>query len=148
MTLHRSARLDAPVWLPTYAEDAGSGGVKIVEALNITSDTLTNLVYQRQVRLVALAVQRGEPMSKLMIDMPKYFPPTFSQMALVGENTGKLDETLIFLANYYEGELDGSTKGFSDVIEPFMLLLMGGLVAFVALSIVTPIWSITQSLNR
>jgi len=124
------------------------GGVKIVEALNITADTLPNLVYRKQVREVAMAVQRGEPMSKHMIEHGRFFPPSFSQMSLVGENTGKLDETLIFLADFYEGELDGSTKSFSDVIEPLMLLLMGGLVAFVALSIVTPIWSITQSLNR
>lgn len=124
------------------------GGVKIVEALNISADTLPNLVYRRQVKLVAMAVQRGEPMSKHMVENPKFFPPSFSQMSMVGENTGKLDETLIFLANFYEGELDSSTKGFSDIIEPLMLLLMGGLVAFVALSIVTPIWSITQSLNR
>lgn len=124
------------------------GGVKIVEALNITADTLTNLAYRRQMKLVAFAVQRGEPMSKHMLEHAKFFPPSFSQMAMVGENTGKLDETLIFLADFYEGELDVSTKSFSDVIEPFMLLIMGGIVAFVALSIVTPIWGITQSLNR
>jgi type II secretory pathway component PulF len=124
------------------------GGVKIVEALEITANTLANDVYRRQVQEVAQAVQRGEPMSKHLIENSKFFPPSFSQMAMVGENTGKLDETLVFLADFYEGELDSSTKSFGDVIEPFMLLLMGGLVAFVALSIVTPIWSITQSLNR
>jgi len=73
---------------------------------------------------------------------------TFSQMAAVGENTGKLDETLVFLADFYEGELDGATKSFSNVLEPVMLLLMGGVVVFVAIAIITPIYSISQTLGR
>jgi type IV pilus assembly protein PilC len=124
------------------------GGVKIVEALNIASGTLSNLVYQRQAKLIAESVQRGEPMSKYMIEHPEYFPSSFAQMSMVGENTGKLDETLVFLANFYEGELDGSTKAFANIIEPLMLLVMGGVVAFIALSIITPIYSITQSIQR
>jgi type IV pilus assembly protein PilC len=124
------------------------GGVKIVEALNITSDTLSNMVYQREVRLIAQAVQRGETMSKTMVDNPRLFPPTFSQMSLVGENTGKLDETLIFLADFYEAELDNSTKSMSTVLEPLLLLVMGGIVSFVAISIITPIYKITQTLGR
>jgi type II secretory pathway component PulF len=124
------------------------GGVKIVQGLEITSATLTNLVYRNKVREISQAVQRGETMSRSMIADEKLFPPTFSQMAAVGENTGKLDETLIFLADFYEGELDGATKSFSSVLEPVMLLLMGGVVVFVAISIITPIYSISQTLGR
>jgi type II secretory pathway component PulF len=124
------------------------GGVKIVQALDITADTLTNLVYQEEVKRIAQAVQRGETMSKSMIANPRLFPPTFAQMAMVGENTGKLDETLIFLADFYESELDGSTKSMSNILEPLMLLVMGGIVTFVALSIITPIYKITQTLGR
>jgi type II secretory pathway component PulF len=124
------------------------GGVKIVQALDITADTITNLVYQDEIRNIALAVQRGEPMSKSMIANEKLFPPTFSQMASVGENTGKLDETLVFMANFYESELDNSTKSMSNILEPAMLLIMGGIVMFVAISIITPIYSVTQTLGR
>ncbi len=124
------------------------GGVKIVEALEITADTLSNLVYQSQVRTIAQAVQRGETMSKTMVDNVRLFPATFSQMSLVGENTGKLDETLIFLADFYETELDNSTKSMSTVLEPLLLLVMGGIVTFVAISIITPIYKITQTLGR
>jgi type IV pilus assembly protein PilC len=87
-------------------------------------------------------------MSKTMVDNPRLFPPTFSQMSLVGENTGKLDETLIFLADFYEAELDNSTKSMSTVLEPLLLLVMGGIVSFVAISIITPIYKITQTLGR
>lgn len=124
------------------------GGVKIVQALEVTADTLTNLVYRDEIKRVAQAVQRGEPMSQLMIADPKLFPPTFAQMSMVGENTGKLDETLVFLADFYEAELDNSTKSMSNILEPLLLLLMGGVVMFVALSIITPIYKITQTLGR
>ncbi len=124
------------------------GGVKIVQALEITADTLTNLVYRDEMKHVAQAVQGGETMSKSMIANPRLFPPTFAQMAMVGENTGKLDETLVFLADFYEGELDNSTKSMSSILEPAMLLVMGGIVSFVALSIITPIYKITQTLGR
>jgi len=124
------------------------GGVKIVQALEITSSTLTNLVYRDELIEISKSVQRGETLSKLMIERHDLFPPSFSQMTAVGENTGKLDETLVFLADFYEGELDSSTKSLSNVLEPAMLLVMGGIVLFVALSIITPIYAISQTLGR
>jgi len=124
------------------------GGVKIVQALEITSATLANLVYREEMLEISKAVQGGEPMSRSMIANPRLFPSTFSQMAAVGENTGKLDETLVFLADFYETELDSATKNFSNILEPAMLLIMGGVVVFVAISIITPIYSMSQTLGR
>ena len=124
------------------------GGVKIVQSIEITADTLTNLIYKDEMGQIAQAVQRGETMSKSMIAKPNLFPATFAQMAAVGENTGKLDETLVFLADFYETELDNSTKSMSNILEPLLLLTMGGVVMFVALAIITPIYSITQTLGR
>ena len=124
------------------------GGVKIVEALDITADTLSNFVYQDEVRRIAETVRRGEPMSRAMIDNPRLFPATYAQMSSVGENTGKLDETMVFLADFYESELDNSTKSMSSVLEPALLLVMGGIVMFVAISIITPIYAMSQSLGR
>lgn len=122
-------------------------GIKIVEALEITANTLSNLVYRKEIMAVAEGVRKGDPMSKYFIQNPKLFPPIFSQMVLVGENTGKLDESIIFLADYYESELDESTKSLSNILEPLMLLTMGMIVAFVALAIITPIYKITQTLG-
>ena len=87
-------------------------------------------------------------MSKLMIERPKLFPPTFAEMAHVGEKTGKLDETLEFLATFYESELDSTTKTLSNVLEPILLLGMGIVVTFVAISIITPIYKISETLGR
>ncbi len=123
-------------------------GIKIVEALEITAGTLSNLVYKKEVMRVAEGVRKGDPMSKYFMENEHLFPPIFSQMIMVGENTGKLDESILFLAEYYESELDEATKSLSNILEPVMLLVMGMIVAFVALAIITPIYKITQTLGR
>ena len=123
-------------------------GIKIVEALEITGSTLGNLVYRKEIIRVAEGVRKGDPMSKYFNENPHLFPAIFSQMVSVGENTGKLDESILFLADYYESELDESTKSLSNVLEPLLLLVMGVIVAFVALAIITPIYKITQTLGQ
>lgn len=137
--------------LVTFARTLGlllKAGVKIVEALEITADTIVNAVYREEIKRISESVRQGDAMSPHLIARPHLFPPLFSQMVLVGENTGKLDESFIFLANFYETELDESTKTMSSFLEPAMLLIMGLIVGFVALAIITPIYKITQTLGR
>ncbi|KKQ22359.1 hypothetical protein A2999_00895 [Candidatus Wolfebacteria bacterium RIFCSPLOWO2_01_FULL_38_11] len=122
-------------------------GIKIVDALLIVADTMPNFVYRRQLKNVSESVKRGEPMSKYMLVNEKFFPPTFSQMVEVGENTGHLDENLVYLAEFYEAEVDEMFKNLSTILEPLLLLVMGIIVGFVALAIITPIYGLTQSLK-
>lgn len=123
-------------------------GIKIVEALEITSRTLSNLVYRREVSQLSEVVKRGEPMSQYLLQRTDLFTPIFTQMVIVGENTGKLDESILFLSNFYESEMEEATKSLSSFLEPILLLIMGGVVAFVALAIITPIYTITQTIGR
>jgi type IV pilus assembly protein PilC len=123
-------------------------GMKIVESLNIAADTLSNLVYREEFKKVSEGVRKGDPMSKYLTATTKLFPPIFAQMILIGENTGKLSETANYLANFYEDELDGATKTLSNVLEPLLLVTMGAIVSMVALSIVLPIYKISQGLGR
>ena len=123
-------------------------GIKIVEALEITSSTLGNLVYRKEISIIAEGVKKGDPISKYFQERQDLFSPIFTQMVIVGENTGKLEESVMFLSNFYESELDESTKSLSNFLEPIMLLVMGAIVAFVALAIITPIYKITQTLGR
>ena len=123
-------------------------GVKIIEALQISGNTLSNLVYKNQITEITEGVRRGESLSKYLTTNPHLFPPIFSQMILVGENTGKLDESLLFLSNFYESELDESTKTMSNVLEPVLLLAMGIIVGTICVAIITPIYKITQTLGR
>ncbi|MEK7481988.1 MAG: type II secretion system F family protein [Patescibacteria group bacterium] len=122
-------------------------GVKIVDAILITSDTMPNLVYQRELKVVAERIKSGETISQYLLEKKKFFPPIFAQMVEVGENTGRLDENFIYLADFYEAEVDEVFKNLSGILEPIMLLVMGGLVGFIAISIISPIYEITQGLN-
>jgi type IV pilus assembly protein PilC len=121
--------------------------VKIIEALQISADTLTNLVYKGEIVRMSEGVRQGDALSKYLTTDSKLFPPIFSEMIVVGENTGKLDESLLFLANFYESELDESTQNMSNILEPAMLLFMGLVVTLVALAIITPIYSMTQNIH-
>ncbi len=123
-------------------------GVKIVEAINITADTLPNLVYKKGLKEVAGNIQKGEAVSKYLLAHPNLFPAMASNMLAVGENTGNLSETLIYLSEFYESDLDELVKNLSTILEPALMVVMGLIVGFVAVSIITPIYSITQNLGH
>jgi type IV pilus assembly protein PilC len=123
-------------------------GIKIVEALDITANTLPNLVYKKEIKVISEGVKKGDQMSKYLSENEHLFPVILSQMVIVGENTGKLEESLLFLADFYEGEMDETTKSLSSFLEPVLLLAMGLIVGFVAVAIITPIYKITQTLGR
>ena len=69
-------------------------------------------------------------------------------MVEVGENTGNLSDTFLYLAEFYEGELNEFTKNMSTILEPILMVTMGIIVGFVAISIITPIYEVTQRFGR
>ena len=119
----------------------------IVEAFNITAKTLSNVVYQEQLKKAVLRIQRGEPIAAYFRKKPKLFPSIFSRMISIGEKTGKLDGSLFYLAEFYEKEVDETTKNFSTILEPALLIIVGILIGFVAISIIMPIYEITHGLS-
>lgn len=123
------------------------GQVKVLEATAVTSETSTNLVYRRELANLQNAITKGSAIAKHLEHHPKLFPPMFTEMIAIGEATGNLSETLIYLGEISEQELDETTKRLSSVIEPAMMIVMGLLVGFVAISIITPIYEVTQHLN-
>ena len=122
-------------------------GVVIVRSAKITANTTTNLVYKQELNVIAEKLFKGDLISHHLDASPKYFPTIAAQMVAVGESTGNLSETFLYLADMYEEEVDDLTKNLSTVIEPVLLIFMGILVGFVAISIITPIYGITQHLN-
>ena len=122
-------------------------GVKITEALEITSVTVTNPVYRKELLKSADGVRQGEFLSKSIAEKPKHFPTLLVNMIEVGENTGNLTENLQYLAEYYENEVDDFVKNLSSILEPFLLLFMGGIVGFIALSFITPIYQVTRTIK-
>ncbi|MCX6764152.1 MAG: type II secretion system F family protein [Candidatus Nealsonbacteria bacterium] len=123
-------------------------GVPILEAFDICNETVTSDVYKKYLKLVKARVEKGQKLSKSFKAFPKIFPSIFSQMILVGEKSGTLEESMSYLAEFYEQEADSALKNFSAIIEPILLILVGFFVAFIALSIITPIYQITSNLSQ
>lgn len=122
-------------------------GISISEALPITSKTLSNLVYKKEFENISVRISRGEQMSLYLKSRPKLFPSISTQIISVGEKSGNLSNSLIYLSQMYEAEVEDFTKNLSNMIEPFLMIFMGLLVGFIAISIITPIYSITQHLQ-
>ena len=121
--------------------------VRMLESVAITAETSTNLVYRKSLHNLHQAVVRGGAISQYLGKYPKLFPLIVSQMVSIGETTGNLSDTLVYMAEMHEQELDEQIKRLSSLIEPLLMLAMGIFVGFIAISIITPIYEVTQHLN-
>src|SRR3989344_1885501 len=127
LTLPIFGRVSTNVNMTAFARTLASllkSGIKIVDAILITSNTMPNMVYQRELKIIAERIKSGETISQYLMEQKKFFPPIFAQMVEVGENTGRLDENFIYLADFYEAEVDEVFKNLSGILEPIMLLVM------------------------
>ena len=120
-------------------------GVPVISALTIVADSLDNALYQRDMKLIISQVEKGFTLSEPIAQNP-LFPPIVSQMIAVGEETGKIDETLLKLSTYFELEADQSIKGLTIAIEPLIMMVMGVGVGLLVWAVLSPIWSLTSSL--
>ena len=144
------SRLVVSLTMANFSRSLGillKSGMTIVDALHIAKSTFTNLYYQKQIENIEEVVRRGEEISRYMSEHGRYFPAMLTGMIKVGESTGTLEENLVYLADYYTEELDLSVKNLTSLLEPLLVLLMGLVVGFIALSIITPIYSVTQGLK-
>jgi type IV pilus assembly protein PilC len=123
------------------------GDARLDEALTITASTTENLVYKREFNTLAVQVNKGEKISEYLEKRPGLFSDMLGHMVAIGETAGNLSETFLYLADMYEGEVDDLTKNLSGLIEPVLMVFMGLLVGFIAISIITPIYSVTQKLH-
>ena len=122
-----------------------ASAIPIVEALNIVAGVMRNKNFREAAFEAAVAVEKGNALSEYVKSNP-VFPALLGQMVSVGEETGQLDEVLDRVANYLEGEVDHSVKGLSSALEPVILLMLGTMVGFLIVSIITPIYKITSSI--
>ena len=122
-------------------------GITLSIAVPLTADTMRNLIYKDAYRELGDAVTRGEKISTYFAAHRELFPAIMNQMVSVGERSGNLSATLLYLAELYEGEVDDFTKNLSSLVEPVMMVVMGVVVGFIAISIITPIYGITQNLH-
>lgn len=123
------------------------GGVTVSDAIPIAEKTSSNLVYRAEFKNLSVSINRGDKMSLYLSQRNGLFPEILPQIISVGERSGNLSNSLIYLSELYESQVDDFTKNLSNLIEPALMIIMGVLVGFIAISIITPIYSITQNLH-
>ena len=122
-----------------------NSAIPIVEALNIVSAVVGSSTMRQAALDAATYVEKGNSLSDFFRGN-KAFPPLLGQMASVGEETGKMDEVLGRVADYYGGETSAAIENLSAALEPIILLLLGSMVGVLIFSIITPIYKITTSI--
>ncbi len=115
-----------------------SSGISVLDAIEATRAAIGSTVYQDILVEVAKQVKNGRPMSE-PVRASKYFPPIVGQMISVGEETGQLDDILLKLAVFYEGEVDTVVASLSSILEPIIILVLGLMVGVIAVAVIGPI---------
>jgi type II secretory pathway component PulF len=123
------------------------GDVRIVQALSIVGESTRNSAYREALERIADAVMRGGKLSASMRGYPRLFPSLCTQMIAAGEETGDLAGSLMYVSDMYEEEIADITKNLTTLLEPILMVVMGVIVGFIAISIITPIYGITQDLT-
>jgi len=122
-------------------------GVPVLQSLNIAAKACGNIIYEEEINKAANLVQSGTNLS-VPLKSSKIFPLMVGQMISVGEQTGEMDNMLDNLAIYYEDEVDNLIKSLSSLIEPIIIVFLGGLVMGILIAIMMPIYSIGDVINQ
>jgi len=140
-------KLFRQIYLARFAENFSTllkGGVAILTALRISSQVVGNKVYADLIKSAEVEVKKGGEISAVFERDKKNIPPTVVQMLKIGEKTAKLDYILERLAIFYRTEIDRVTDNLAQLIEPALIILLGGGVAFLVASILMPIYNISS----
>ena len=118
-----------------------AAGVNLLESLEIAKSVSNNVVVTEALENVKKGVFSGDTLTKLFLKEP-LFPPTFSQLISVGEQTGQLDEMFGSVATYYEEEFDTTVDNMSSLIEPIMIVFMGIMIGGLMIAMYSPIFNV------
>lgn len=117
-----------------------TGGIPITQALEITGTIVGNVVYRDIIMKTCEGVRKGQTISSVLFSYPELFSPMFSQMILVGEQTGSLDKSLLVMVAFYEKETDRAIDGMLILIEPILIIVLGLVVGGVVASVMIPLY--------
>jgi type IV pilus assembly protein PilC len=120
-----------------------SAGVSLLEALQIVTDAIDNVVYRDALEDAAQQVEKGVTLAQ-SIGAYDVFPPILSQMMLVGEQTGKLDDVLLKLSRYFQSETEQAIKNMTTALEPMIMIVLGVGVGMMVIAIIMPIYNLTS----
>lgn len=132
-------------WSRTFAGSV-SAGVPMLQAIKLTGETAGNTVVEQSMEDVYTSVKRGGTLSG-PIEANPIFPPMVGHMVAVGEETGQLESMLSKVADFYEAEVDAKVKALTALIEPIMIVFVGGIVGFIVISMYLPMFSIYEHIR-
>lgn len=124
-----------------------ASGVPILDALQIVSEAMPNVIYSDAIVRVKNDVKQGKNLSA-SLKKEEIFPIMVSQMIAVGESTGELDKMLQNMAEYYDDELDNMTKSLQSLLEPIMIVIMGAIVGTIIICILLPVYSLQNFVKK
>jgi len=124
-----------------------ASGVDVIEALSITKDVLQNYKYKEVLEQAKIDIQKGTPLSESFKKAENLYPIMVGEMMAVGEETGKLSDMMMRLANFYEDEVSEITKNISTIIEPILMVIIGAAVGFFALAMIKPMYSVMGNIQ-
>lgn len=120
-----------------------TAGISILDAMRIVADAVDSKLIGDSIRESSQKVEKGQPLSAVLAARTDY-PPIIAQMLAVGEQTGKVDEILTRLADYFEGESEVAVKSLTTAIEPLIMVVMGVGVGFLVMAVIMPIYNLTS----
>ena len=132
-------------WSRTLAALTGAG-VPLLHALEITGKTAGNVVVEDAMDTIIASVKRGGTISVPLADIP-IFPMMVTNMVGVGEETGALDAMLGKIADFYDDRVDASVKGLTSIMEPIMIIVIGGIVGFIVISMYMPLFTVYNNIQ-
>ncbi len=132
-------------WSRTFSGSV-SAGVPMLQAIKLTGETAGNIVVEQAMDDVYASVKRGGSLAG-PIERNPIFPPMVGHMVAVGEETGQLEHMLSKIADFYETEVDAKVKALTALIEPLMIVFVGGIVGFIVIAMYLPIFSLYDKIR-
>jgi type IV pilus assembly protein PilC len=124
-----------------------SSGLSVQKTLEVTRQVVQNARYQATIDRALEYVEQGGQISRVFKERTDLYPVMVGEMMEVGEETGKLSDMLRDVAKFYEGEVESKTKNLSTIIEPILMLIIGGAVGFFAVSMMSPMYSLLDGIQ-
>ncbi len=119
--------------------------VPIIDAVQISSETCSNLLYKDSLQEASELIKTGTPLSEILKQYKKLYPPMVTEMIMVGEKSGEINSLLKNLADFYTSEVDKTMMNFTKIIEPVIIIIIGVAVGGLAVAVIMPMYTLVQS---
>jgi type IV pilus assembly protein PilC len=123
-----------------------SSGVRIIDALEISGTTTGNYMIERALTKAKEEVARGKALADPLSKIP-YFPNMVTQMISIGEQTGNIDQMLAKVADFYEDEVENATAAMTSLMEPILMVVLGGIIAIIVIAMYLPIFNMANTVQ-